>query len=212
MLVRFFRGRRSLLLENLALRQQVVALKRRHPRPSLGHLDKLFWVAARRAWSDWKQSLILVTPETVARWHRSGFRLYWRLMSRVRRQVGRKPTPKEVQELIFRMLVENPTWGAPRIHGELRMLGFDLSERTVSRWMKQAPRDADRVKRWFFFPKGTWRVLPGQVYSIRLQGDSLFGWKYVVGGYKNGAASFNGKPLLPDKRSTFLFPRFGAEL
>src|SRR5215467_4988124 len=67
-LVRFFHGRRSLLLENLALRQQVVALKRRHPRPSLGHLDKLFWVVARRVWSDWKQSLILVTPETVARW------------------------------------------------------------------------------------------------------------------------------------------------
>jgi len=64
----------------------------------------------------------------------------------------------------------------------------------------------------FFFPNGSWRVLPGQVYSIRLQGGSLFGWKYVVGGYKNGAASFNGKPLLPDRRSTFLFRTFGAEL
>jgi putative transposase len=151
MLGRLFRGRRSLLLENLALRQQLVVLKRRHPRPSLGLFDKLFWVVARRVWSAWKHSLILVTPETVVRWHRTGFRIYWRLISRVRRQAGRRPTAKEVRELIFRMVVENPTWGAPRIHGELRMLGFDLSERTVSRWMKRAPRDPDRAKRWLAF-------------------------------------------------------------
>jgi hypothetical protein len=137
MLVRLFRERRSLLLENLALRQQVVALKRRHPRPSLGPFDKLFWVIARRVWSAWKQSLIIVTPETVVRWHRTGFRMYWRLISRVRRQVGRSPTPKEVRELIFRTVVENPSWGVPRIHGELLMLGFELSERTISRWMNE---------------------------------------------------------------------------
>jgi len=111
--------------ENLALRQQLVALKRRHPRPSLGLLDKLFWVIARRVWSGWKQAL-LVTPETVVRWHRAGFRMYWRLISRVQRQVGRKQTPKEIRELIFQMVTENPTWGAPRIHGELRMLGLSF--------------------------------------------------------------------------------------
>ncbi len=151
MLVRLFRGRHSLLLENLALRQQLVVLKRRHPRPSLGLFDKLFWVITRRVWSAWKDSLILVTPETVVRWHRTGFRMYWRLISRVRKQVGRRRTPKEVRELIFRMMVENPTWGAPRIHGELLMLGFDVSERTISRWMKRAPRDPDRAKRWLAF-------------------------------------------------------------
>ena len=150
-LVRLFRERRSLLLENLVLRQQLVALKRRHPRPSLGPSDKLFWVIARRVWSAWKQSLVIVTPETVVRWHRGGFRLYWKLISKVRRPVGRRPTPKEVRELIFRMVADNPTWGAPRIHGELRMLGFELSERTVSRWMKRAPRDPGRAKRWLTF-------------------------------------------------------------
>ena len=72
--VRFFRARRSLLLENLALRQQLAVLKRRHPRPRLDLLDKLFWVAIRRFWSGWQQSLIVVTPETVVRWHRAGFR------------------------------------------------------------------------------------------------------------------------------------------
>jgi putative transposase len=151
MVVRLFRGRRSLLLENLALRQQLVALKRRHPRPSLNLIDKLFWVIARRVWPDWKHSLLIVTPETVVRWHRTGFRMYWRLISRVRRQVGRRPAPKELRELIFRMVVENPSWGAPRIHGELRMLGFELSERTISRWMQRAPRHPDRAKRWVTF-------------------------------------------------------------
>src|SRR5271170_1130091 len=109
-LIRLFRSRGNLVLENLVLRQQLTVLKHRHPRPSLGLFDKLFWVIARRVWSAWKQSLIIVTPETVVRWHRSGFRMYWRLISRGRRQLGRRPTPKEVRELIFRMVVENPTW------------------------------------------------------------------------------------------------------
>jgi len=150
-LFRLVRARRSLLLENLALRQQLAVLKRRHPSPNIGLLDKLFWVAIRRFWSGWKQSLMVVTPETVVRWHRAGFRLYGRLLSRARTRVGRSQTPQEVRELIFRMVVENPTWGAPRIHGELRMLGFDLSERTISRWMKQAPRNPEPAKRCLAF-------------------------------------------------------------
>jgi putative transposase len=103
-LIRLFRSRRNLVLENLVLRQQLAVLKRRHPRPSLGLFDKLFWVIARWVWSAWKQSLIIVTPETVVRWHRTGFRIYWRLISRVRRPVGRRPAPKEVRELMFRMV------------------------------------------------------------------------------------------------------------
>ena len=150
-LVRLLRLRRSLLLENLALRQQLAVLKRRHPRPRLDLLDKLFWVSIRRFWSRWQQSLIAVTPETLVRWHRGGFRLYWKLISRVRRPIGRRQTSKEVRELIFRMVVENPTWGAPRIHGELLMLGFDVSERTISRWMKRALRDPEPAKRWLTF-------------------------------------------------------------
>src|ERR1700729_1372823 len=135
-LVRLFRARRSLFLENLALRQQLAVLKRRHPRTSVGLFDKLFWVVARRVWSAWRHSLIIVTPETVVRWHRAGFRLYWRLISKARAPVGRRSTSKEVRELIFQMFAENPPWGGPRIHGELLMLGFELSERTISRWMK----------------------------------------------------------------------------
>jgi putative transposase len=150
-LVRLLRARRGLLLENLPQRQQLAVLKRRHPRPRLDLLDRLFWVAIRRFWSAWQQSLIAVTPETVMRWHRGGFRLYWKLISKVRRPVGRRQTRKEVRELIFRMVVENPTWGAPRIHGELLMLSFEVSERMVSRWMKRAPRDPEPATRWLTF-------------------------------------------------------------
>src|SRR3984893_12489386 len=150
-LIRLFRGRRNLVLENLVLRQQLSVLKRRHRRPSIGLLDKLFWVVVSRFWSGWKQALLVVTPETVVRWHRTGFRMYWRLISRVRMQVGRRRTPKEIRELIVQIVAENPTWGAPRIHGELLMLGFDLSERTISRWMKRAPRDAEPAQRWLAF-------------------------------------------------------------
>src|SRR5271170_3887950 len=150
-LLRLFRSRGSLVLENLALRQQLTVLKRQHRRPRLGIFDKIFWVVARRLWSGWKHSLIIVTPETVVRWHRAGFRWYWRLISKARARVGRMPTSKGVRDLIFRMVTENPTWGAPRIHGELLMLGVDISERTISRWMRRAPRDPERAKRWLAF-------------------------------------------------------------
>jgi hypothetical protein len=100
-----------------------------------------------------EKSLIVVTPETVVRWHQAGFRLYWRLISKVEKPIGRRQTPKQVRQLIFRMVAENTTWGAPRIHGELLMLGFDISERTISRWMKRAPRDSEPAKRWRVFLK-----------------------------------------------------------
>jgi putative transposase len=73
------------------------------------------------------------------------------IQARVRARVGRKPTPKEVRGLVFRMAVENPTRGASRIHGELLMLGFDLCARTIFRWMKRAPRHPDPAKRWLAF-------------------------------------------------------------
>jgi len=150
-LYRLVRNRRDLLLENLVLRQQLTVLKRHRPRPNLTLFDKTFWIAVSRLWSPWKRSLIIVTPESVVRWHRAGFRIYWKLISKVRRPIGRRPTPKDMRQMIFQMVRENPTWGAPRIHGELLMLGFDVSERTISRWMRRAPRDPEPAKRWLAF-------------------------------------------------------------
>ena len=151
LLARCFRSRRKLLLENLALRQQLAVLKRRQDRPTLLPFDKLFWMLACRFWSEWKKSLLVVTPETVVRWHRAGFRLYWSWISKARKRVGRKKLSTDVRELIFRMVAENPTWGAPRIHGELLLLGVDVSERTISRWMKRGPRDPQPAQRWRAF-------------------------------------------------------------
>jgi hypothetical protein len=70
-------------------------------------------VILRRFWSWWKEASIVVTPDTVVRWHRAGFQLYWRFISRVRKRVGRRPVTKEIRELIFKMMAENPTWRAP---------------------------------------------------------------------------------------------------
>jgi putative transposase len=150
-LKRTFWSRSNLLLETLALRQQLAVLKRRHPRKKVSTMDRMFWLVLRKVWSGWKGSLIIVTPETVVRWHRAGFRIYWRWISRASQHVGRKRISKEVRDLIFRMVAENQTWGAPRIHGELLMLGFDISERTISRWMHRAPRNPEPRKRCLSF-------------------------------------------------------------
>jgi putative transposase len=119
--------------------------------PGLRPWTKLFWVILRRFWSSWKEVLIVVKPDTVVRWHRAGFQLYWRLISRVRKPVGRRPVSKEVRELIFKMVAENQTWRAPRIHGELVMLGYEVSERSVSRWMRHAARSPESAQRWLSF-------------------------------------------------------------
>ena len=147
-LIRLQYSRRDLMLENLALRQQLAVFKARNPRPGLSAPDKLFWVLARRFWTGWRKARVVVTPETVVRWHRAGFRLYWTWLSRHKARLGRKRISKEVRELIFQMVAENPTWGAPRIHGELQMLGFEISERTVSRWVRHAPRKPEPAQRW----------------------------------------------------------------
>lgn len=145
------RTRRDLLLENLVLRQQLGVLKQRHPQPQFATPHKLFWVMLRRLWTGWRKALILVQPETVVRWHRAGFKLYWTWLSRHRKRAGRRCVNKKLRELIFRMIAENFTWGAPCIHGELKMLGFEISERTVLRWMRKAPRNLEPAKRWAAF-------------------------------------------------------------
>ena len=123
-LVSSFRCRADLVLENLALRRQLLALHEQRPRRRLTALHKLFWVALRMCWSGWRQPLVLVTPRTVVNWQRAGFRLYWTWVSRFSQVGGQKRVSKEIRALIFRMVAENPAWGAPRIHGELRKLGF----------------------------------------------------------------------------------------
>lgn len=93
---------------------------------------------------------MVVNPETVVRWHRAGFRLYWRWLCR-RKESGRPRISSEVRQLIERMARENPLWGAPRIHGELLKLGLEVSERTVSRYLGRVGRKGDTRKLWLTF-------------------------------------------------------------
>jgi len=109
-------------------------LYRQHRRPRLRKSDRVFWLLLSRFWSHWKETLVIVKPETVLRWHRKRFASYWTRLSRKSRP-GRPGKGREIRELIEKMAKSNPLWGAPRVHGELLMLGIDISERTVSRWM-----------------------------------------------------------------------------
>jgi hypothetical protein len=126
-LVSSFRDRASLRLEIMALRHQLEALQRHNRgRVRLSLLDRAFWSLLYRFWSGCLDALVFVMPDTVVRWHRKGFRLYWTWKSRPRRR-GRPEISAEVKALIGRMSRENPLWGAPRIHGELLKLGIGIS-------------------------------------------------------------------------------------
>ena len=148
----FVVSQHTLALEVVALRQQLGVYKRKQPRPKLRPFDRLFWVVLRHVWKHWSEALIVVKPDTVVSWHRAGFRLFWRWRSRPCR-VGRPEVAEAVRRLIRRMKTENPTWGAPRIHGELLLLGFEISEPTVSRYLQRLRRipDEGKAKQWLAF-------------------------------------------------------------
>jgi hypothetical protein len=114
------RTRTSLLLESIALRHQITVLERsRTRRPCFRRFDRLFWILLSRWWSDWRESLVIVQPETVLRWRRNGWSAMWRYRSHGRWRGGRPRVSGEIRGLIARMARENFLWGAPRIHGEL---------------------------------------------------------------------------------------------
>jgi len=144
----WFRTRASLQVEILALRHQVAVLKRsQRRRLRLNSGDRLLWVGLSRIWSQWRSALLIVKPETVIAWHRKGFRLYW-IWKTGRGTPGRPEVRDEVRELIRRMSMANPLWGAPRIHGELLKLGIEVSQATVAKYMVRQRKP----------PSQTWRA------------------------------------------------------
>ena len=153
----FLRSRHDLGLELAALRQQLAVLKRKNPRPRLERFDHLFWLALRQVWYRWADVLLIVKPDTVVRWHRAGFRFYWRMLCRHR--PGRPKLTHELRELIRKIAMENPSWGAPKIHGELLKLGFEVGERTVSRYLARLGRRGDPSKLWLTFLKNHREVI-----------------------------------------------------
>ena len=139
-------SRKDLALENLALRQQFAVAKRHMRRSELKDCDRIFWIVLARCWARWRDVLFVVKPDTVVRWHRLGFRYYWRKKSKPKS--GRPQIASELRDLIHKMSAANPLWGAPKIHGELLKLGIEVSEATVSRYM---PRRKTR-------PSQTWKT------------------------------------------------------
>src|SRR5947209_19811535 len=153
LLFRFLRlllsGHQAVVLENAALRMQIAAFQRKRKRPLLSTLDRVFWIAFRSLWDDWRKPLLYVQPDTVVRWQRERFRRFWARLSKPQRQGrGRPRTAAELRRLIAQMVAANPLWRAPRIHGELKMLGIAISERTISR-MRTLRRPPNQTWRTF---------------------------------------------------------------
>ena len=129
-----FKSKLRLEAENALLRQQLIILRRRlHGRVRLTNHDRWFFIQLYRWFPAILRVLTIMRPETLVRWHRAGFRRYWRWKSR--RRGGRPPVETELRALIRRMSVENPLWGAPRIHGELLKLGFEVAQSSVAKYI-----------------------------------------------------------------------------
>ena len=129
-----FKSRWRLEAENLFLRHQLnIALRRAPPRLRLRGSDRALLVWMTRIWPSLLGVAQVVQPETILRWHRTGFKAFWRWKSRKR--AGRPKIDRGLRDLIQRMSKENPLWGASRIHGELLMLGFEVAQSTVSKYM-----------------------------------------------------------------------------
>ncbi len=138
-------------------------------RPCFRLFDRLFWILLSRWWPEWRESLIIVQPETVLRWRRNGWSAISRYRSRGRWRGGRPRVSSEVRSLIARMSRENFLWGAPRIHGELLMLGFSVSQATVSRYMPVAGRRP--TQSWRTFLRNQVRAF-GQYYEEPSRGSA----------------------------------------
>ena len=141
-------GHRAVALENVALRQQVAVFRRTVKRPPLRDGDRLLWIVLSKAWRDWRTAVVVVQPDTVVRWHRQWLRRRWARRSRHAR-LGRPSVDAALRMLVDQMGVANPLWGAPRIHGELRKLGIDVSERTVSGLLRRRQRPPSQTWRTF---------------------------------------------------------------
>ena len=166
-----FQPRRQLLLENLALRHQLLVLSRTAGKPKFRNADRLLRICLRAVWSRWEKALVIIQPQTVIGWHRAGFRMYWRWKSR--RVGGRPPIDPELIRLIRRMWRANPTWGSSRIRDELAKLGLQVSDSTIRKYRPKPQRSSSQTWKTFlhnhtkqiaaidFFtvPTATFRVL-----------------------------------------------------
>jgi hypothetical protein len=200
-----------LVTENLALRQQLLVLRRSSNRPRLLHRDRLFWIALSQLWRDWSSILVIVKPETVIKWHRQGFKCYWRWKSRAGR-VGRPRIDREIRDLITRMSRENPLWGGPRIQAELHLLGYEVAVSTVAKYRVKSRKPPSQTGKSFlqnhagqivaidFFtvPTVTFKVLYGWLVLLhdRRQVVHFNVTAHPTGTMKVGPRVWPNRPLL----------------
>ena len=175
------RSRREQAIVELALRQQLGTYARKRSRPRLTALDRSFWIALSSFWPPWKEALVIVKPDTVVRWHRKGFRLYWRTISK--RGPGRPPISGEVQALIVRLARENG-WRARKIQAELEKLGFSVSLATVSRYLPTRRPDEQERQRWITFLRNHRDVITGMDFLVvpTLRFQLLYVWFIIEHG------------------------------
>ncbi len=148
------KSRERIEAENLALRHQLnVVCRSARKRVRLCRSDRLLFIWLYRLWPGVLDLIVIVQPETVVRWHRGGFKAFWRLKSRG--APGRPRIPKEIRDLIRKVSLANPLWGAPRIHGELLKVGIDVAQSTVAKYMVRGRRPpsilqdlSDKPRRW----------------------------------------------------------------
>jgi putative transposase len=170
-LVDLSRSKSELIAENMFLRQQLIVLERQVTRPQLMQRDRQILVLLASRIQGWREALMVVKPDTLLSWHRRGFKLYWRRKSQ--KKMGRPPTSPEVIELIEEMAINNRTWRAGRIKGELLKLGIKIDKNTVKRYMVRARKDLPPHKReqtWATFLKNhageTWACDFLQTYDL----------------------------------------------
>ena len=142
------KDRAQLALENIALRQQLAVYKRTVKRPKIEDRDRIFWLSVMGMLKEWKEALVFVQPRTALRWHRKGFAYYWRRKSRAK--PGRPPISMALIMLIRRLSQDNVLWGAPRIRYELALLGHNVAESTVAKYMVEH-RSTEPSQSWRSF-------------------------------------------------------------
>ena len=158
-----------MIIENLALRQQLAIYQTKKTKPRLTNFDRSFWIALKQSWNKWIDHLIIVRPETVVDWQKRRFNKYWTKISTKNKKPSRKRIKKEIRDLICRMAGEN-RWGAPRIFSELLMLGFkDVSEASVSRYLRKYRSlhpDKKKQQSWMTFLKNHRDVISAMDFFI----------------------------------------------
>ena len=150
------KARSGLILEVTILRHQL-NIYQRNKKPSLKNQDRMILMLISRFWNNWKSALVIVKPETLIGWHRKGFKMYWRWKSRT----GRPTINWELIKLIRQFHKENPLWSPQRIQGELAKLGYEVSEKTVARYMKKNNPDNSKRQCWLTFLRNHAKYIVG---------------------------------------------------